>query len=161
MARDGIHYSFVFLLRGIDVIQMIRADHPTRASRYVLMRDLAKLAYIAKADGVMYLGETWTAHGDDVPSSGFAVDAVDRGEAVMLTAANSKGDHFQLSSDIIRKHPGSPKVKSLGPVELDTEGFPFMFAPFLELWGCLNEEELMRSFDAMDEMGIETPTLNE
>lgn len=161
MARDGIHYSFVFLLRGVHVIQMIRADHPTRASRYVLMRDFAKLAHIAHADGVMYLGETWTAHGDDLPASGFAIDAKNRGEAVMLTAANSRGEHFQFTSEINRRRAGSLKVKSLGPVDIETEGFPFIFAPFLQLWGCLDEKELMRSFATMEEMGIQTPTLNE
>ncbi|TMJ14824.1 MAG: hypothetical protein E6G94_08695 [Alphaproteobacteria bacterium] len=161
MRRDRIHYSFVFLLRDLRVIQIIRADHPSRASRYVLMRDFARLAHIAKADAVIYLGETWTAHGDDVPASGFAVDAKNRGEAIMLTAANSKGEHFQLTSEITRQHPGSSKVRALGPVEVETEGFPFLFVPFFQMWGCLDEEAMMRSFDQMDEMGIQTPVLNE
>lgn len=161
MARDGIHYSFVFLLRGVHVIEMVRADHPTRAHRYVLMRDLAKLARITKADGVMYLGETWTAHGDDVPPSGFAAEARNRGEAVMLSGANSDGEYVQLLSEVTRKRPGSLKVKSIGPVKVETEGFPFLFAPFLDLWGCLDEDKLARSFQIMDQMGIVTPVLNE
>jgi hypothetical protein len=160
-SRDGIHYSFVFLLRGVDVIQMIRADHSSRAMRYVLMRDLAKLAHIAKADGVMYLGETWIAFGEDLPSSGFAADAKKRGEAIMLSAANAQGEHFQLTCEIKRKRAGSLKVASLGPLHVETKSFPFMFAPFLSLWGCLNEQELINSFEAMDRMGIQTPKLNE
>ena len=161
MARDKFHYSFVFLLKGVHVIEMIRADHPSRASRYVLMRDLARLAHIAKADGVMYLGETWTARADELPASGFAVEAKERGEAIMLTAAGSDGEHFQLTSEVHRKRPGSMKVKSIGPVEVDTSGFPFMFAPFLQLWGCLDEEELRRSFVVMEEMGIQSPQIAE
>ena len=78
--------------------------------RYVLMRDLAKLAHIAKADGVMYLGETWIAFGEDLPSSGFAADAKKRGEAIMLSAANAQGEHFQLTCEIKRKRAGSLKV---------------------------------------------------
>ena len=161
MARDGIHYGFVFLLKDLQVIQMIRADHPTRASRYVLMRDFAKLARIAKADGVMCLGETWTAFGNHLPPSGFAADAKNRGEAVMLSAANSKGEHFQFISEVKRKRPNSTKVKAMGPAQIDTQGFPFLFAPFLKLWDCLDEAELMRSFKTMDKMGIEFPKLNE
>jgi len=160
MVRDGRHYSFVFLLKALDIIQIIRADHPTRASRYVLMRDFAKLARIANADGVMYLGETWTAHGDDIPTSGFAIDAKNRGEAIMLSAANSNGEHFQFTSEITRKRFGSSKVKALGLVEMESEGFPFIFTPFLQLWGCLNEEEMMRSFEIMERMGVRSPILN-
>lgn len=161
MVRDGVHYSFVFLLKNAKVVQIIRADHPSRASRYVLMRDLAKLARIADANGVIYLGETWTAYGADVPSSGFAAEAKNRGEAIMLSAANAQGEHFQFTSEIKRKRSGSLKVKSLGPIELDTSGFPFIFAPFLQQWGCLDEAHMMRSFEDMEKMGICSPTLNE
>lgn len=161
MARDGIHHSFVFLLKGLHVIQLIRADHPTRASRYVLMRDFAKLARIAKADGVMYIGETWIARGDDLPKSGFAADATDRSEAIMLSAVNSTGEHFQLTSDVTRKRKGSLKVKGIGQIEVETDHFPFIFTPFLQLWDCLDKEQLLRSLDTMDEMGIETPKFNE
>lgn len=160
MLRDGIHYSFVFLLRETTIIQMIRADHPTRASRYVLMRDFAKLAHIAKADGVMYVGETWTAQGDDLPASGFAIDAKNRQEAVMLTAANSSNEHFQLMAQIHRKRIGGTKVKALGPVQAE-KGFPFLFVPFLQMWGCLDRDEMMQSFGSMEEMGIVHPKLGE
>lgn len=157
--RDGYHHNFTFLLKGSQPIEMVRSDHPDRASRYVLMRDLAKLARIAGADGVMMIGETWTASNDDIPPSGFAVDAKNRGEAIMLSAASAKGESFMISAPVIRKRPGSLKVKSVGRGDYTDDGFQFMFVPFFKEWGCLDEKAMQQAFDNMDNMGILHPTI--
>jgi hypothetical protein len=159
MARDGMHHSFTFLFKGIEVVQMIRTDHPTRASRYVLMRDLARFARIVDADGVMMIAEVWTAQRENIPSSGYAVEATDRGEALSLVAATRNGKSFGFQAEIVRKKPGSRKVKSIGPTEVEEGGFPFMFLPFFQLWGSVDEEAMQRAFDQMDEWGIETPEI--
>lgn len=159
MARDGMHHSITFLFKGIQVLQMIRTDHPTRASRYVLMRDLARLARIVGADGVMMIAEVWTAQRENIPSSGYAVEAPDRGEALSLVAATRDGKSFGFQAGVLRKRPGSKKVKSIGPTEVEERGFPFMFLPFFQLWGCVDDEAMQHAFDQMDEWGIETPEI--
>lgn len=140
IARDGYHRNFTFLMRGMQPIEIAQTDHPTRASRYVLMRDLAKLAHIAGADGVMMIGEVWTAAFEDVPPSGFAAEAKRRGEAIVLHAANAAGESFVLSSAIIRRRQNSNKVKSVSPMKIDEEGFQFMFMPFFVEWGCVDHD---------------------
>ena len=131
------HRNLTFLMKGLLPIEMVKTDHPDRASRYVLMRDLARLAHIAGADGVMMIGEAWTTLNENIPASGFAVDAPKRGEAIVLYAATAQGESFVMSAKIGRKRPASKKVKSVSRPEIDEDGFLFMFLPFFEQWGCI------------------------
>jgi hypothetical protein len=159
MKRDGFHHNMTFLMKGPFPIEMIKTDHPDRATRYVLMRDLARLAHIADADGVIVIAEAWMASHDNVPKSGFAVDATDRKESITLSGANAQGERFQLIAMVERRRLGSKKVKRLGPTEVDAEGFPFIFLPFFEEWGCVDEVKLARSLESLEELGIETPSM--
>ncbi|MDD3029125.1 MAG: hypothetical protein PHS57_02435 [Alphaproteobacteria bacterium] len=161
MLRDGYHQSFIFLMKGLVVIRVISVDHPDRASRYVLMRELARLARIEGADGVMMISEVWTAHGKDVPKSGFAADAINRGEALMLSAANSQGRSFMFCSTIERRRIASKKVKSLGEIVFEEDHFQFFWYPFMKEWGCVDEEKIRKSFSYMNKMGIELPKIVE
>ena len=157
MARDGFHRNLTFLMKGLLPIEMVKTDHPDRASRYVLMRDLARLAHIAGADGVMTIGEVWTASNENIPASGFAVDAPKRGEAINLHAATAQGESFVMSAKIERKRPGSKKVMSVSRTEIDEDGFLFMFLPFFEQWGCVDQQALSKALAQTDEMGIDVP----
>ena len=157
MARDGNHSNFTFLLRGNFPIEMVRSDHPDRASRYLLMRDLAKLARVVDANGVMMIGEVWTAHGDDLPKSGFAADAKNRGEAIMVSAANAQGELVHITAEVTRMRFRPQKVRSVGPPHVETDGFTFFLAPFLQQWGVTDKEAMQRAFSQMDAMGIEIP----
>lgn len=150
--RDGFHRNITFLIRGAVPIEIAQTDHPTRASRYVLMRDLARLARIVNADGVMMIGEAWTAAPEDVPSTGYAAEAKRRGEAVVLHAANATGDSFVLSSAITRRRINSSKVKTVGPTNLEENGFLFMFMPFFVEWGCVDEDALEMALKQQDAM---------
>jgi hypothetical protein len=45
-------------------------------AKYVVMRDLVRLARIDSADGVIFIGEAWTSHYyKDTPNSGVAANA--------------------------------------------------------------------------------------
>lgn len=156
MLRDGFHHSFTFFLKGLVVISIIPTDHADRASRYVLMRDLARLARIEGADGVFMIGEAWTAQREDIPKSGFAVDAKKRGEALLMNAANSRGESFVLEAMIERKRNNPKKVKRIGKTLVIEGGFQFIFYPFMREWGCVDEEKMMQAIEQMDTMGIET-----
>jgi hypothetical protein len=158
MQKDGHHRSFAFLARGPVVFRMIRTDHPARAYRYVIIRDLAKLAVIERADGVMLINEAWTAAVPDIPKSGFAVDASNRGEAIVLNAANANGYYVSFEAEVKRRRLGR-RVKAIGPTIVDEEALPFILLPFMREWGCMDDLALEKALGRYDEMGIETPTI--
>ncbi len=150
MVRDGYHHSFAIMVSGLQLGRVIGINHPDRASRYVLMRDLAELAKAIGADGIILIAEAWTAKGKDVPPSGYAVEAKNRGEALTLNAAQSTGQTYAYSAEIKRKKKKKNKIKALDPTTFDQEGIPFILAPFLNAWGSLDLEKLgvaEREFD--------------
>lgn len=158
MLRDGYHMSLALFLRGNAVASLIDTTHPDRASRYIIMRDLAKLTKIAGANGVILIGEVWTASKDDIPKSGFAVDAPNREEGLMLNAANSKGETISFYAKVKRRR-FSNKVKSLSETEDDRGDVPFLLYPFMKEWGCLTQEDIEKGFEAMDQIGIDAPAI--
>jgi hypothetical protein len=154
MLRDGYHMSLCLLLRGNFLITMIDTAHPDRASRYVIMRDLAKLSGVVGADGVILIGEVWTASGEDIPKSGFAVDAPNRGEGIMLNAVNAKGERQSLVARVQRRR-FSKKVKSLSETVEEKDNVPFLLYPFMKEWGCVEREFIERGLALMETMGIQ------
>lgn len=159
LIKDGYHANFTFFLKGVEVIRILRTDHPDRASRYVLMRDLARLARIEGADGVLMIAEAWTAKQGDIPKSGFAVEAKNRGEALVMNAGNSNGEMFVLHADFERRKIRSNKIREIIPtVEIDS-GFMYIFYPFMTEWGCVDQEKLAKSFETSKELGIEDPII--
>lgn len=154
MAKDGYHRSMAFLLRGTKTVEIVGTEHPSRASRYVMMRELAKFASACRADGVILLSEAWTAHGSDVPKSGYAAEAPNRGEALALISGNSAGETCAFDAEVIRKKPGGKKVKRLGPTNENSGKAQFILMPFQAQWGCLTEEMITDAVKSMDEMGI-------
>jgi hypothetical protein len=161
IARDGFHRSLGFFLKGSTVIQMISTDHPDRASRYVLMRDLAKLARTCGADGVMLIGEAWTVFQPNIPKSGFAADAPDRGEAIVLHAANAAGEALSLQALFERKRPGSKKIRHIEPTMLDEDTFQFLLYPFLREWDCVDQDKVKTALDQVEALGVETPVIGD
>lgn len=157
LKSDGCHQNMTFLFKDRFPIDMIRTDHPDRASRYVLMRDLARLARIAGADAVIMLGEAWSAKPEDLPPSGFAVEAEQRGEVLFLNAANSKGESFAMEAVFERRRFGSKKIKIIHPTEITDEGFQFLFLPFFEEWDCVDQGRLNAAFERMEEFGLQSP----
>jgi hypothetical protein len=161
MLRDGYHMSLCLFLRGSAVVSLIDTTHPDRASRYVIMRDLAKLSRIVGADGVILIGEIWIASKEDVPKSGFAVDAPNRREELMLNAVNSKGERVSLTANVERRR-FSKKLEALSEaMEEKEDDVPFLLYPFMNEWGCLDHADVERGFTVMDRMGIEVPGVPE
>lgn len=151
MRRDNYHRAIAILFKGIAMTQVINMDHPTRALRYVIIRELAALAKATGADGVILLAEAWTAKKEDVPPSGYAVEAKNRGEALCLSAANAYGKCYCASAEIIRKKNKKHKVKTLKVSPVNEEAFIFITAPFQQEWGCLDMKEVEKSIAIMDD----------
>jgi len=137
MLRDGYHLPIMLLWKGLLPVDQIRAWPTDRRAKYMMMRDTAARAREIDADGVMYISEAWTARREDLPESGFAAEAKDRGEALVLFAANSEGEMLSLQANIVRKRVKKNKVKALGQTEFDA-GQIMTLAPFLEIWGKLD-----------------------
>ncbi|KQN09088.1 hypothetical protein [Sphingomonas sp. Leaf28] len=154
MAKDGFYRSLAFLLRGTKIVETVGTEHPDRASRYVMMRELAKFASACRADGVILLSEAWTAHGSDVPESGYPADAANRGEALALIAGNSAGETVAFDAVIVRKKPGGKKVRRLEPTRENSGRAQFILMPFQAQWGCLTDEIIEHSVRSLDEIGV-------
>ncbi|MDX0139340.1 hypothetical protein CN128_24565 [Sinorhizobium meliloti] len=153
MAKDGYHHSFTYFLKGMQLVQMIGTDHPDRASRYVMMRDLAKLARLLDADGMMMVGEAWTAKPEDAPS-GLAADAKNRGEALWLAATNAKCETYAFTAQIVRKKNKKHKVKRLEPTIVQEKPALWILYPFQRMWGCVDEELMFEAEKRLSDLGV-------
>lgn len=158
--KDNHHQQMALFTRGNIVVRVADAESPNRALKYVIMRDLAKLSKVLGADGVILIGEVWTATQADIPPSGFAADAKNRGEALSLTAANARGELYQYTASIERAKLRRKKITRLGETRLIEGDFAFFMIPFQKEWGCFDEEMLKRSLDAVEKLGIETPMVS-
>jgi gamma-glutamyl phosphate reductase len=90
------------------------------------------------ADAVFFVSEAWTAKAENVPPGGFAVDATDRGEAIVLHGADASGEQIALSANVVRKKVKKHKVKSLSSTHVDTTSQNMVLTPFIEVWGRLD-----------------------
>ncbi|MCB1420242.1 MAG: hypothetical protein KDJ74_15065 [Notoacmeibacter sp.] len=157
LKTDGYHGSLALFLKGSHLFRVIGADQPDRASRYILMRELASFAVAEGADGVILINEAWIAAAKDIPKHGYAVDAKNRQEALALAACNATGEEIHITATFHRKKNKLHKVKSIEPNKM-TVGTPsFMLVPFMKVWGRYdpkNYEEIQRK---MDEAGLSLP----
>ena len=89
------------------------------------------------------------------------MEANNRGEALVLHAANAKGEHFGFSAQIERKKVRYWKVRSLGPTIVDAASFPFLLYPFFLEWNCVDTAKLEEALKGIEDLGIETPYVAE
>ncbi len=150
MARDGHHASMFIPLRGAIPIDLIIAAPQNRADKYMLMRDVARYVRRIGADGLIQVAEAWTANRDAVPHGRFAVDARNRGEALVLWAVNAQGEQISLAAAIERKKIKRHKVKRLLPTEIEEGRRLVAMAPVLEVWGMLDVLGLNEKNDDWD-----------
>ena len=136
--RDHEHRTVFVLLKGNVPFEIIGAEPQDRMDKYMLMRKVAQHVRDAEADGVLHIGESWVAKPEDVPKGGYAADAANRKEALLLLGVNAQGQHVQMQSIIERKKVKRHKIKQLLPTEVYTDGKPISMAPVLEVWGKLD-----------------------
>lgn len=131
MYRDKGHGTFVFFLKRLIIINMLQANFTDRASKFVQIRDFAKLARIEGSDGVMIISEAWIADAANIPASGFAADAQVRREALSMQVVISSGEAFSLIAFVERKSVSSRKIKSIGNTVIE-KGQNYLSYPFLQ-----------------------------
>ena len=153
MIADGYHESFAFLLNDTTPTTLIVTEHPDRAIRYVLMRDLAHLARVSEANGVVLINEVWMAKSNDTPT-GFAADSPNRTEALSMLATNSSCESYSFIADIIRKKKKKHKVKKLAPTEFKEDPSAWILYPFQKLWGCVDAKQMHEADKELIESGV-------
>jgi len=128
---DGYHVTLLFMLKGSKVVQLVRIEFPDHGSKYVIMRDMAHEVDRHSADGVILIGEMWSAKAD--PSKPYlrAADAAERVEILGATLVRKEGSTIELVAKIARE---DDRV-SLEGTQRITGGDHFMFAPIFEVWG--------------------------
>lgn len=154
MLKDGYHRSMALFFKGLSLDQIVGMEHPTRGSRYVIVRELAALAAATGVDGVMLISEAWTAKREDVPPSGYAAEAKRRGEALVMSAADAKGAAYHYEATVERKLVKRDKVKRLGPTKV-AEDTAFITVPFQQVWGCADLQAIIAREEQMAAMGID------
>ncbi|WP_371396349.1 hypothetical protein [Fretibacter rubidus] len=149
MKKDGYHLPITLFLSGNDIVQIASPEIPDRASKYLIQREMAKLAYLLKSDGVIMIGEVWRASFEDTPASGYAAEAENRSEGITLNGANSSGECHMFEAKIERGLVNKRKVRHIGETNSMSNNFQFIMAPYQEIWGCLpnNLEDIIADFE--------------
>jgi hypothetical protein len=155
MLHDGYHRSFLMLFKDLKPIQVIGVDHPNRAMRYVLMREMAAYAKRAGANSVILIAEAWTAEKSDLPPSGYAMEAKKRGEALTLHAADDQGSSYACSATVVRKLTNKRKVRKFVEQTIVEDADQFLLMPFQKEWGCLTAEVVTDRVARLAEMGFD------
>lgn len=141
LKKDGYHSALAFLFRNQEMVAPISIDHETRADRYVIVRELAEYAVLINANSVMLVSEAWTASGDDIPASGFAVEAKNRSEVLIMSCADAAGDEFAIRARFARKKLNKRKIAKVEAPELFDKEEQFILAPFQIAWGNKTEKD--------------------
>jgi hypothetical protein len=150
MLRDGYHQTMFIPLKGAKQIGLVVAPPKDRAAKYMIMRDIARYVRRIGADGLLHISEAWTARAEDIPRGGYPDQARNKGEKLMLNAANAEGQLLTLSAMIQRKLIKRHKVKRLGPTQTEEGRQIIAMAPVLDVWGKVEVLKLREPSESDD-----------
>ena len=129
--KDGYHQTMVFLLNGARPLKIMGLNIQEHGEKYLLMRSLANEVITHGADGVIMIGEVWTAPYDPSKPYRRAVDAPEKKELLTATLVTKSGDPVHLSAFIQR----TGDDVSLGETVLVRNQAQIAFAPIYAAWG--------------------------
>jgi hypothetical protein len=130
--RDGFHCPMFILHDSLGGVQVVQAPIADRAEKYAMFRRIASDVRRSGADRVFAINEVWTAEQKLDEPFVQPEYRLDRGEALALFAANSKGEFLQFSAEIKR----SGSEVTLGPTTMGKPDRLDFFRPFFEAWGA-------------------------
>lgn len=128
---DGYHQTIAFLLNSARPISMIALDVQEHGEKYLVMRQLASEVVKHGADGVIIIGEVWSAIYDPSKPYRRAVDASEKKEFLTATLVTKTGDPIQLYAPIKREG----NATTLGETEMVRDQAQIAFAPIYKAWG--------------------------
>jgi hypothetical protein len=130
--KDRHHVTIMFFLKGTVPIHFAQLNFEGQADKYLMMRKMADEAAKIGADGVVLVGEVWTAPADPTHPYRRAAEAPNRTEALIAVLVTKDAEPLQLSAEIKRGRWGK---LTLGPDNETGRGAQFSFAPFYKVWG--------------------------
>jgi hypothetical protein len=128
--RDKYHDSIMFLLEGSRPVRIIGMQPEDQAEKYLLMRRTASEALKLGADGVILLGEVWSAPFDPKHPFRRPADAPNPLEYLTGTLVRKEGEPIQLMAQIKR---GAGEVELGETIELRDVAL-WSYAPFYRAW---------------------------
>ena len=147
LLRDGYHVG-IALLMGDGEVTLVPLNFPDRSAKYVITRELAKYAVATGATSVFMINEAWTVSENNAPPSGFASDSKCREEALVLDAANNKGEHLSIGARFNRRLLNKKKVKRIEQPSSTVPDLHSVMMPFLQGWSALTDEALKAFIEA-------------
>jgi len=147
LLRDGYH-SGIALLVGDGKVNLTPLNFPDRSAKYVITRELAKYAVAIGATSVFMINEAWTVSENNAPPSGFASESKRREEALVLDAANNKGEHLSIGARFNRRLLNKQKIKRIEQPSSTVPDLHSVMIPFLQGWSVLTDETLKAFIEA-------------
>lgn len=154
--HDNNHLPFFFLFKGLLLFSVIGLPTRHRRDKYLAMHEMAERVRATGADGVMFISEAWTAHHTALQPGQFPADVPNRRESLCLWAAAADGFRISFEAEILRKKVKKHKIKKMGPTKRVPQAKIVAFAPILEVWGRLDDLELVDQLDSTDNLLSDT-----
>lgn len=131
-AVDGHHQTIVFLLKGQSPVSIQSLNLEQHGEKYLVMRMIANEVVKYAADGVVVVGEVWSAPFDSENPYRRAADAPDKKEYLSATLVTKTGNSVQLLAEINR----FDDCLTLGETIKQKNMAQIAFAPIYAAWGC-------------------------
>lgn len=128
---DGHHDTIAFLLCGAQPVQLMQLAIQEHGEKYLVMRALANEVIKCGADGVIVIGEVWSAPYDLSKPYRRAVDSPEKREFLSASLVTKAGDPVQLYAQIEREGDGV----LLGNTDTLRDQAQISFAPIYAAWG--------------------------
>jgi hypothetical protein len=129
--KDGYHETIAFLPNGSRPLRIIGLRPEDQTEKYLIMRRLGIEALRVGADGVILLGEMWSAQFNAAKPYRRAADAPDKTEHLTATLVQKDGDPVQLMAQIERSDAG-PR---LGQTIEQRGASLWSYVPIYQAWG--------------------------
>ncbi|GCD99260.1 hypothetical protein EHYA_06974 [Embleya hyalina] len=124
MEKDGYHRTLCFLYKGEIVTAMQDLEFHDQETKILTFERIADLVESTRSDGVLIIGEVWTAVQTETEKQLQTIlfparDRLDRTEGLTVYAVTRDGRHAELYSVVERgpngeAHCGEPAVADFG-----------------------------------------------
>ena len=131
ITASGYHDTIAFLLRGHMPVQIVQLALQEHGEKYLVFRNLANEVTKCGADGMILVGEIWTAPFDPNQPYQRAADSPEKAEYLSAVLVTRTGEPKQLRAKINRV--GETTSLEDGQTMLDQA--PIMFSPIYRAWG--------------------------
>ncbi|MFF0124142.1 hypothetical protein ACFYTG_00215 [Streptomyces mirabilis] len=143
LVRDKKHANFAWFLRGDDILDVMSPMYADQNAKYLTFHRLADRVETLRADGFIYLAETWYVTDHKYDENGKLMPARDRGrdrmEALQVFGATRDGRHITLTAPFSRNRFGKVVFgETLTDSDMDDMNYFGSFGPIIERWKAMD-----------------------